>query len=122
MFVEGMKYRYEERVNVEMSLDLPSEGCCCLAVVIIGGFVNVLVGGELPEDPCFFVNGTQELEGWQDSLEGCHEKKSTHLALCSPARSTGGGSRIGPQLRFSRDLAAGLVSKSAEHWLGVWSC
>lgn len=53
MFVEGMKYRYEERMNVEMSLDLPSEGCRCLAVVIIGGFVNVLVGGELPEDPCF---------------------------------------------------------------------
>ena len=34
-----------------------------MAVVIIGGFVNVLVGGALPEDPVFFVNGTQELEG-----------------------------------------------------------
>lgn len=67
------------------------------------------------------MNGAQELEGWQDSLEGCHER-STHLALCSPARSTGGDSRIGLQLRFDRDLAAGLVSKSVEYWLGVCSC
>lgn len=40
-------------MSVKMSLDLPSEGRRCLAVVIIRGFVTVLVGGALPEDPCF---------------------------------------------------------------------
>jgi len=40
-------------VSVKMSLDLSSEGCRCLAMVIIRGFVTVLVGGALPEDPCF---------------------------------------------------------------------
>lgn len=84
----------------------------------------------LSQDPCFLCEWHTGLgedpadQGWPGSMEGCHKRKSPHLVMFSPAaaRNTDGDSRIGTWLRFSKDRAAGLVSRSVECGLGVKSC